>query len=186
MEKLEIQVEDTPNPNAKKFAINHAVKAEGRMGFDDPDKCYDNVLAKKLLLVEGIKQVHFFENVITVSIKDKSWADLEESIKNVIQKNILDHDPYFTGKSDKPETEEEKIEKSHELEKIDKILDDTVRYRLQMDGGDIELLRLDDKDLYVRYQGACGSCPAAFSGTLMVIEEILRAEYDKNIRVIPV
>lgn len=40
---------------------------------------------------------------------------------------------------------------------------DTVRPHLQADGGDVELVEIDEvsKIVYVRLQGACGGCPSA-------------------------
>jgi len=57
---------------------------------------------------------------------------------------------------------------------------------LQGDGGDIEVVNLEGKKLYVHYEGACGTCPSSTSGTLMAIEGILRDEFVPDLEVIPV
>ena len=36
-----------------------------------------------------------------------------------------------------------------------------IRPSLQQHGGDIELVRIEDKAVYVRLQGACAGCPHA-------------------------
>jgi len=43
-------------------------------------------------------------------------------------------------------------------EKIEKALND-IRPALQMDGGDIQLVSIDDGVVKVRLTGACGGCP---------------------------
>jgi len=48
------------------------------------------------------------------------------------------------------------------------------------------VVKLEDKKVYVTYQGACGTCPSSTTGTLMAIEGILKDEYDPQIEVIPV
>lgn len=72
-----------------------------------------------------------------------------------------------------------------ELKKIDAILDKDVRPYLQSHGGDLRLVSLDSNVLSVNYQGACGTCPHAISGTLMAIEDVLKKEYSPDITVKP-
>lgn len=73
---------------------------------------------------------------------------------------------------------------SAEMQKIEEILDRTIRPGLQGDGGDIDLIKYEDKKVYVSYQGACGTCPSSTTGTLMAIEGILKEEMDPEIEVI--
>lgn len=72
---------------------------------------------------------------------------------------------------------------SAELEKINQIIDNEIRPFLQRDGGDLQVLKLDGKELFISYQGACGCCPHAKMGTLMMIEEVLKERYSQDIRV---
>ena len=74
---------------------------------------------------------------------------------------------------------------SPDIQKIEEILDRTIRPGLQGDGGDIEVVKYEENKLYVSYQGACGTCPSSTSGTLMAIEGILKDEFNANIEVIP-
>jgi Fe-S cluster biogenesis protein NfuA len=72
------------------------------------------------------------------------------------------------------------------LDQINAILDEKIRPGLAGDGGGIEIIGLHEKRLTIRYQGACGSCPSSFTGTLMAIESILQAEVDPELEVISV
>ena len=72
-----------------------------------------------------------------------------------------------------------------ELEKINNILNRTVRPYLRGDGGDLELISLENNTLKIKYQGACGSCPHAAQGTLFAIEDVLKKEYSPDIKVQP-
>ena len=61
-------------------------------------------------------------------------------------------------------------------EKVEKALD-KVRVSLQADGGDVELIGVDDKGVVkVRLTGACGGCPMATMTLRNGIEKTLRKE----------
>ena len=70
-----------------------------------------------------------------------------------------------------------------EFEKIEDILNKTVRPFMQRDGGDLKLVDLKDDVLTISYQGACGGCPHAKMGTLMAIESALKEHYNPAIAV---
>jgi Fe-S cluster biogenesis protein NfuA len=53
----------------------------------------------------------------------------------------------------------------------------TIRPRLQADGGDVELVDVNDEGVvYVRLAGACRGCPGAVMTLRMGIERILKAQ----------
>jgi len=87
------------------------------------------------------------------------------------------------------QTHEKKQARGHlppDLQKIESILDRTVRPGLQGDGGDITVIKYENHKLEVSYEGACGTCPSSTTGTLMAIESILKDEFDPQIEVVPV
>lgn len=49
-----------------------------------------------------------------------------------------------------------------------------IRPRLQADGGDIELVGVDDGIVKVRLQGACHGCPGAQMTLKLGVERLLR------------
>jgi Fe-S cluster biogenesis protein NfuA len=51
-----------------------------------------------------------------------------------------------------------------------------VRPFLQMDGGDIELVAIEDKNAVVRLMGACQGCPSAVYTLKMGVEQAIRKE----------
>ena len=61
---------------------------------------------------------------------------------------------------------------------------DKLRPFLQRDGGDVELVDVEDGIVKLKLMGACGSCPSAISGTLMAIEGLLRRDINPAIEVI--
>ena len=178
---MSIEIEPTPNPNALKFITELTVKAVGNATFNAPSECEQIPLAHKIFSLRGVDQVHFFQNVITVSkFGFEPWDDLEPSIVQVIQENIEKHDASF--QTHNPE-EERRKNLTPELQEIEAIIDRTIRPGLQGDGGDLQCLSYENKVLVVQYQGACGTCPSSTMGTLEAIKAILRDEYEPEIEV---
>ena len=65
------------------------------------------------------------------------------------------------------------------------MLDEQVRPYLLADGGGLKVLGLEHNRLKVHYQGACGTCPTATTGTLYAIESMVK-RVDPEIQVISV
>ena len=60
-------------------------------------------------------------------------------------------------------------------EQVEKVLG-KIRPMLQADGGDVELVDVDDGIVKVRLQGACAGCPGAQMTLKMGVERQLREE----------
>jgi len=132
MDFVSINVENTPNPHARKFV-------------------FDRPIAMNVLDVEGIKQVHFFGNCLTVSKSlVKTWDDVEPTLITLMKSMIPSHDPGFDLQN--------KPSKDHytpEMIQMDEILDESIRPFLQADGGDLRLVGFESNILTVSYEGAC-------------------------------
>lgn len=63
------------------------------------------------------------------------------------------------------------------LEAVQDVLDDMVRPALQADGGDIDLVRIEDDDIFVRLVGSCSSCPSSIATMKMGVERLLQEEF---------
>ena len=51
---------------------------------------------------------------------------------------------------------------------------DKIRPQLQQDGGDCELVSIEDKTVKIRFQGACKGCPGAAMTLKMGIERYMK------------
>jgi len=178
---MEITIQPTPNPNALKFILENDVKTDGKVSFKTPQDCKDIPLAAALFDLRGVDQIHFFQNVITISkFSFEDWDSLEPAVQTCIESFIEDHDPNF--KVNNPE-EDRRSNLSPEIRQIEEILDKRIRPGLQGDGGDIAVKDFKDNVLIVKYQGACGTCPSSTTGTLEAIRSILRDEVNPDIEV---
>lgn len=179
-----IRTAPTPNPLAWKFILDRPVLMQGKATFSTEEDCGSHALARDLLQLKGVTQVHFFSNVITIThSEDVSFDDLSPLVSAVIQRDMPIHNPNITAEDEKKKKREAL---SPELRQVEEILDRTIRPGLQGDGGDIEIVKYEHPQLYVYYQGACGTCPSATEGTLMAIEGILRDEFNPEIVVVPI
>lgn len=60
-------------------------------------------------------------------------------------------------------------------DKVEEVLD-KIRPSLVADGGDVELVDVNDGTVQVRFTGACDGCPMATMTLKMGIEQILKRE----------
>ena len=60
-------------------------------------------------------------------------------------------------------------------EKVEAVID-RIRPALQADGGDVELVGIEDGVVKVKLTGACGSCPMSTLTLKMGIERVIREE----------
>ncbi|MBN1283113.1 MAG: Fe-S cluster assembly protein NifU [Proteobacteria bacterium] len=72
------------------------------------------------------------------------------------------------------------IEKIHIIEQL---ISERIRPALRQDGGDIDLLDVDQNVVYVRLKGACENCPSANYTMRQFIEKEIQREVSPSIRV---
>ena len=96
MKDMNIKVESTPNPNALKFIMDRQVIDEGKATFYTGDTC-PNVLARDLLSLSGVQQVHFFDNVISITKGEGAitWQQLSPQVQSVLLTRLHTHNPHF-------------------------------------------------------------------------------------------
>jgi Fe-S cluster biogenesis protein NfuA len=59
-------------------------------------------------------------------------------------------------------------------QRVEQVFAAEIRPMLQRDGGDIELLGIEDKVVRVRLLGTCSGCPSTIMSIIMGIEQELR------------
>jgi Fe-S cluster biogenesis protein NfuA len=127
-------------------------------------------------------EVHFADNVITITAgRGTEWGPLEASVRRALADGIEAHDPAMPEPADGKQTRPA----IGDLAVIDGILEQTIRPYIRSHGGEVDVLHYDSetKRLLVAYQGTCGHCPASTSGTLEIIQQILREEFDPQLQV---
>jgi Fe-S cluster biogenesis protein NfuA len=178
-------IQPTPNPNAFKFLVDGPIVKSGQtLAYAKPDQARNDVLAQGLFAIPHVDTLFFCENFVTVSMLPQAdWRGVCEQVTRLLESHIpvgedsaapppVVDDPLATlPKGGDPEM----------LAKINTLLDDRVRPALAGDGGGLQVMGLDGKTLFIRYQGACGSCPSSTAGTLMAIQRLLQSEVDEEL-----
>ncbi|MGQ0643985.1 MAG: NifU family protein [Elusimicrobiota bacterium] len=171
-----LQVEQTPNPDALKFIVDEKLLQAGARSFDHPISGREDPLASALFSLGPVHTVFYMDKFVTVSkLPTADWRELQPRIVETIEaaaKPAPAPAPPAAGSDDEL------------LQKINQVLDENVRPALANDGGGLEVLDYRDHVLTVHYQGACGSCPSAASGTLFAIQNLLQRMVDPALQVV--
>jgi len=176
---IRVITQGTPNPNALKFILAKDVKIKGKVTYTHPAECLHVPLAANLLGITHVSEVHFFENVVTITQDGEvDWQKKKKKVIETLREMMPDHNPNFDSMS-----EHDQSDWNEERKKLEDILDREVRPGLQADGGDLQVMEYTDNILTVKYEGACGNCPSSRFGTLQGIESILRHEFNPEIQI---
>ncbi len=174
---IEVSMQPTPNPMAMKFIVNRPLKNEGKATFTDPKQADGLKMVESVFQIPGVTQVHLFQNTMSVTHTGELNDDIvADQVESVIKTRGDIHNPDFQLSDQKSHPTIDRSSLSAERQQVEEILDRTIRPGLQADGGDIEVISLENNELKVIYQGACGGCPSAMMGTLDAIQSILQNE----------
>jgi NifU-like protein len=142
--------------------------------------------------IDGEVICHCFgvtDKEIEETVRSKSLKTVEE---------VMDHTKAGSGCGQCiPEIESiiERVQKAEEKKKappmtqlqkirlIEEVIDRQVRPILRRDGGDLELYDVDGDRVFVKFQGACVSCPVSSVTLKDVVETQLREAINENITV---
>lgn len=169
------EIEYTPNPNAKRFVLKESLTSGIARSYDSPTQAESDPLARQLFAVPHVTSVYYIGRYLTVTQDGRaSWSELERQlavpIREAVADEVLNAGVTAAKASVEPTSEEDK----QRLDAINALIDERVRPALMMDGGGLEIISLKGNQLEIHYQGACGSCPSALSGTMAGIEALLQ------------
>lgn len=178
------EIERTPNPDAMRFVLGEPLTNGVTKSFEDAQDAEGNELASALFAIDHVINVYFVDKYVTVTQDGEAvWSELLRQLAPPIRE----------AKTQTDAVEDEEVHATKEvqetddprLQEINQLLDEQVRPYLLADGGGLKILGLDGNRLKVHYQGACGTCPTATSGTLYAIESMVK-RIDPEIQVVSV
>lgn len=171
-------VDLTPNPQALKFVVNEKLLVNEKRNFANKTEAENDPLAKGIFEIDGVVSVFYMDRFITIEKDPKAnWGQIQKPFVEFMKNFDVSRIPAEN-------LDAVKVQDSELLKKINAILDQKVRPALAGDGGGLEVIDLKGNTLFIRYQGACGSCPSSIRGTLVAIENLLRRELDPSIEVV--
>ena len=178
------EIERTPNPDAMRFVLDEPLTNGVTKSFENALEAEEDELASALFSIEHVLNVYYVDKYVTVTQDGNAvWSELLRKLAPPIRE----------AKTQLDATEDEEVHASKEVQEsddprlvqINEMLDEQVRPYLLADGGGLKILGLDGNRLKVHYQGACGTCPTATSGTLYAIESMVK-RIDPEIEVVSV
>ena len=179
-----VRVQPTPNPDAFQFILNGKVIGDGTITFDSPEDAVNDILAKALFGIFGVQSIYLKENFVTITKSNTvGWHTLMEKTGHTLEEHLS-----FYEKGDEPEHAEDihpvleafkkedffDYDRDQQTEVVNALLYVAIRPALANDGGGINILAIEGKQIKIHYQGACGSCPSSTTGTLQYIEQFLQ------------
>ena len=182
------EIEPTPNPNAMKFILKEPLTWGITRSYDNAGAAEGDTLAAALFDIEHVTNVFYVDHWITVTQDGAAnWDELMRDLAKPIREAPAadENTAAMTSQAATPDMAAMSDADRERLDRINEILDEQVRPYLQGDGGDLYVLGLENNRLTVHYQGACGSCPSAISGTLAGIESLVR-QIEPDIEVVAV
>jgi Fe-S cluster biogenesis protein NfuA len=173
-----VNIEPTPNPNALKFVVKEPLLAKAVRSFQDFASAVGDPLGSAIFALGNVTSVFYMDRFVTVNkLQTADWTEMIDPICDAIEDCRIEDDA-ADRENNTPLANDDK------LQRIIDVVDNRIRPGLAGDGGGLEVLSFDGETLTIAYQGACGSCPAAGTGTLQFIEERLRYEVDPSIKVV--
>ena len=168
-------IEDTPNPNAKKFILKEPLTWGITRSYDNAGQAVDDLLAASIFDIEHVTNVFYVDHWLTVTQDGRAdWQQLLRRVADRIRAAPAAQEQSAQIASTATAISDLSPDDQQRLYMINGLLDEQIRPYLQGDGGDLYVLGLEDNKLTVHYQGACGSCPSSISGTLVSIEQLLK------------
>ena len=173
-----VNIEPTPNPNALKFVVKESLLAKGVRSFQDFASAAGDPLGSAIFALGSVTSVFYMDRFVTVNkLHSADWTELIDPVCNAIEESKIED-----GSAGSDSAAD--MEASSKLQRIMDVVNDRIRPGLAGDGGGLDIISFDGQVLTIAYQGACGSCPAAGTGTLQFIEGLLQHEVDPSIRVV--
>ena len=129
-----------------------------------------NVTEKQILEAIKVNRLKTVEEVTDYTKAGGACGQCKGLIKEIIE-------DYWKNNSPKPLTQTQKILK------INNVIEQQISPQLQKDGGDIELVDIQDNKVIVKLTGVCSSCKNASMTLKSFVESILKEKVDSNIEV---
>ena len=163
---IQIRAEvDTDDIRVCRFTVDRPVHS-GSDSFASADEAKGNKLAESLFRLPGVSKVDLngYQVAVTQS-GNEDWRQIGKRIGAAIR-NFLNPPPEVP--------EGEMLAASALREKVQQILDDQINPGVASHGGFVELLDVQDDNIFIRMGGGCQGCGAADVTLKMGIERLIR------------
>lgn len=172
-----IQTEATPNPATLKFLPGRPVSETGVFEFANEEQADQSPLAKALFVIDGVSNVMFGPDFVSVTKAQGEWQHLKPAILGALMEHFMSGAPLLATQFSTSNTDEEEFyqaEDSDVVEAIKELLETRVRPAVAGDGGDITFCGFRDGVVYLKMRGACAGCPSSTATLKHGIQNLLK------------
>jgi Fe-S cluster biogenesis protein NfuA len=164
---MNINVQQTPNPDTLKFVLDLELVKNGTIEFKTIEDAKDYPFVQKIFQL-GAELVFFGSNFISVKKTNLSkWEDILGKVSDVIKVD------FPQGFKTIVLTKNENKDQSEIFKKIEEVLELKIRPAVAMDGGNISLRSFVDGVAEVELQGSCAGCPSSTLTLKQGVERML-------------
>jgi Fe-S cluster biogenesis protein NfuA len=165
---IQIRAEvDSNDIHVCRFTVDRTVEA-GTADFASKDEAQSHNLAKRLFEIPGITRVQVSDNLVTVTQSGtEDWRQIGKRIGTGIR-NFLNPPPEIP--------EGDRLPSEEVRRRVQQVLDDQINPGVAAHGGFVELLDVQDDNVYIRMGGGCQGCGAADVTLKMGVERLIREE----------
>lgn len=160
-EEQEIKVtgEFLPDPNMCKFQVNRPVLEDWTVIFKNADDAEGSPLAEALFAIEGITRVKVAGNEITLSKNIPApWPELAKFILPAIKEPLLSGQPPISQAA----LEAVQVDPQADIAgMIEELLETHINPALSSHGGFVQLVKVEERDVYIEMGGGCQGCAAS-------------------------
>ena len=172
-----IQTEATPNPATLKFLPGRAVLEGGAVEFTTAEEARQSPLASALFAVNGVTNVFFGSDFVSVTKNTGEWQHLKPAILGAIMEHFMTGAPLLEGSMVQPQSENAEFFAESDAETvatIKELLETRIRPAVAGDGGDITFRGFKDGTVYLKMKGACAGCPSSTATLKHGIQNLLK------------
>jgi len=165
---IQIKAEvDRDDIHVCRFTVDRPVH-DGEASFYTTEEANDNDLADKLLKLPGIMKVELNDNIVIVTQGGaEDWRQLGKRVGSAIRAFLNPVPEIADG---------DRIPPEHVRTKVQQVLDEMINPGVASHGGFVELLDVQDDNVFIRMGGGCQGCGAADVTLKMGIERLIREQ----------
>lgn len=180
-----LRTRPTPNPDALQFILNAQILSYGKKSYASKADCENDKLGQALFSVNGVQNVYVMDNFLTVT-KDPhvDWTPLSSQVWKCIDTHVTIYSPDEKENAQAVDIANyQGLSHDERLQAVETVLNRSIRGNLARDGGGVELKGIEENEVMIHYQGACGSCSSSSTGTLKFIETLLQQQLHPGLKV---
>ncbi|HMG35077.1 MAG TPA: NifU family protein [Blastocatellia bacterium] len=164
--QIQIRAEvDRDDIQVCRFTVDRLV-SPGHAAFATPQEAKDNGLADRLFKLAGVSKVELDGNLVAVTQSGtEDWRQLGKRIGSAIR-NFLNPPPQIL--------EGDRLPPEEVRRRVQQVLDEHINPGVGMHGGFVELLDVQDDNVFIRMGGGCQGCGAADITLRQGVERLIR------------